>query len=104
MNSTVALVGTASKGISFLSGDAEYARRRALKRQRNRANRGGILDGILDGSESIISGVTSGMSGLVTRPFEEVGEREELITCSQREREGGMRESGEGRAEEKKKD
>ena len=47
--------------------------RRSLKRQRNRANRGGILDGILDGSESIISGVTSGMSGLVTRPFEEVG-------------------------------
>ena len=79
MNSTVALVGTASKGISFLSGDAEYARRRALKRQRNRANRGGILDGILDGSESIISGVTSGMSGLVTRPFEEVGE--EMTSC-----------------------
>ena len=85
MNSTVALVGTASKGISFLSGDAEYARRRALKRQRNRANRGGILDGILDGSESIISGVTSGMSGLVTRPFEEVGEKMTLRTWDGRD-------------------
>ena len=72
MNSTVAIVGTASKGISFLSGDAEYVRKRALKRQRNRANRGGIVDGILDGSESVISGITSGMSGLVTKPFEEV--------------------------------
>ena len=29
------------------------------------------MDGILDGSDSIISGVTSGMSGLVTKPFEE---------------------------------
>ena len=95
MNSTVALVGTASKGISFLSGDAEYARRRALKRQRNRANRGGILDGILDGSESIISGVTSGMSGLVTRPFEEVGERgiDNMLT----ERKGGRYERKSGR-------
>ena len=95
MNSTVALVGTASKGISFLSGDAEYARRRALKRQRNRANRGGILDGILDGSESIISGVTSGMSGLVTRPFEEVGERgiDNMLT----ERKGGRYERKWGR-------
>jgi hypothetical protein len=71
MNSTVALIGTASKGISFLSGDSEYVRKRALKRQRNRANRGGIMDGILDGSESVISGLTSGMSGLITKPFEE---------------------------------
>ena len=80
MNSTVAIVGTASKGISFLSGDAEYVRKRALKRQRNRANRGGIVDGILDGSESVISGITSGMSGLVTKPFEEVTERCVLCT------------------------
>lgn len=72
MNSTVAIVGTASKGISLLTGDSEYVRRRALKRQRNRANRGGIMDGILDGSESVISGITSGVSGLVTKPFEEV--------------------------------
>lgn len=72
MNSTVAIVGTASTGISLLSGDAEYVRKRAIKRQRNRANRGGIVDGILDGSESLISGITSGIGGLVTKPFEEV--------------------------------
>jgi hypothetical protein len=72
MNSTVAIVGTASTGISLLSGDAEYVRKRAIKRQRNRANRGGIVDGILDGSESFISGITSGIGGLVTKPFEEV--------------------------------
>ena len=78
MNSTVAIVGTASTGISLLSGDAEYVRRRAIKRQRNRANRGGIVDGILDGSESLISGITSGIGGLVTKPFEEVGECDDV--------------------------
>ena len=31
------------------------------------------MDGILDGSESLISGITSGIGGLVTKPFEEVG-------------------------------
>lgn len=71
MNSTVAFAGTASKGIGYLSGDGEYVRKRAIKRQRSRANRGGIMDGIMDGGESIMSGFTSGMSGLVTRPFEE---------------------------------
>jgi len=29
------------------------------------------MDGIMDGGESVMSGFTSGMSGLVTRPFEE---------------------------------
>lgn len=72
MNSTVALVGTASQGISFLSGDAEYVRKRALRRQKNRANRGGIMDGILDGSESILSGFSSGIGGLISKPLEEV--------------------------------
>ena len=71
MNSTVAFAGTASKGIGYLSGDGEYVRKRAIKRQRSRANRGGIMDGIMDGGESVMSGFTSGMSGLVTRPFEE---------------------------------
>lgn len=73
MNSTVAFVGTASKGISYLSGDSEYVRKRAMKRQRNRANGGGIMDGIINGGESIVSGLTSGVSGLLTKPFEEAG-------------------------------
>jgi hypothetical protein len=90
MNSTVAIVGTASKGISFLSGDAEYVRKRALKRQRNRANRGGIVDGILDGSESVISGITSGMSGLVTKPFEEVKEESAVCLYTCRSARGGV--------------
>ena len=29
------------------------------------------MDGLIDGSESVISGIASGMSGLVTKPFEE---------------------------------
>lgn len=71
MNSTVAFVGTASRSISYLSGDAEYVRKRAVKRQRNRTDRGGIMDGLLDGSESVVSGLASGMSGLITKPLEE---------------------------------
>lgn len=71
MNSTVAFAGTASKSISYLSGDSEYVRKRALKRQRNRANRGGIFDGFMEGGESVVSGFASGVSGLVTKPFEE---------------------------------
>ena len=32
------------------------------------------MDGLLDGSESLISGITSGIGGLVTKPFEEVSD------------------------------
>ncbi|KAJ1436817.1 hypothetical protein B484DRAFT_248622 [Ochromonadaceae sp. CCMP2298] len=71
MDSAAAIVGTASKGISHLSGDADYVRRRALKRQQNRANHGGIFEGMRDGGECVISGISSGMTGLVSKPIEE---------------------------------
>merc|ERR1711871_1325453 len=32
---------------------------------------GGFFDGLIDGGDSIVSGVSSGLSGLVTRPVEE---------------------------------
>lgn len=56
MDSAVAIVGTASKGISHLSGDADYVRKRAIKRQQSKVNRGGILEGMREGGESVISG------------------------------------------------
>lgn len=72
MNSASQFFGTASKGISHLSGDAEYVRKRAVKRQQKIAyNKGGIMAGFKDGSESLMSGFGSAMSGLVTKPFEE---------------------------------
>eukprot|EP01038_Epipyxis_sp_PR26KG_P007511 gene7511-10233_t len=71
MDSAGAIVGTASKGLSHLSGDADYIRKRAIKRQQNRANRGGIVEGIKYGGESILSGFSSGVQGLVSKPFEE---------------------------------
>jgi hypothetical protein len=66
-----AMTGTASRGIGYLSGDGDYVRRRALKKQRRRAQGGGFFDGLLDGGDSIASGISSGLSGLVTRPVEE---------------------------------
>lgn len=71
MNSTVAIVGTAAKGISYLSGDSEYIRKRAIKREMHRNSRRGIVEGLFDGGESLLSGIASGMTGLVTRPLEE---------------------------------
>ena len=72
MTSTAGIVGSASKGIGFLSGDAEYVRKRNLKNQQDRASRGGIMEGFIDGGESVVSGFASGISGLVTKPYEEV--------------------------------
>jgi hypothetical protein len=71
MNSTVAIVGTAAKGISYLSGDSEYVRKRAIKREMHRGNRRGIVEGLFDGGESLLSGLASGVTGLVTKPLEE---------------------------------
>jgi hypothetical protein len=56
MDSAAAIVGTASRGMSHLSGDAEFVRKRAIKRQQMKVNGGGILEGMREGGESIISG------------------------------------------------
>jgi vacuolar protein sorting-associated protein 13A/C len=56
MDSAVAIVGTASKGMSHLSGDADYVRKRAIKRQQGKVNGGGILQGFQEGGESVLSG------------------------------------------------
>jgi hypothetical protein len=69
--SVVAMVGTASKGISYLSGDLEFIRKREARQQKHRANRGGIVDGLVEGGENIFSGFKSGFTGLITKPFQE---------------------------------
>lgn len=71
MDSAAAFVGTASKSITFLTGDNEYIQKRALRRQQHFVQRSGVYSGFKDGSESVISGFSSGMSGLISKPFEE---------------------------------
>lgn len=71
MDSAAAIVGTATKGMSYISGDNEYIRKRAMKRQQRLANRGGFFDGVRDGTDSLVSGITSGVTGLVLKPIEE---------------------------------
>ena len=51
MDSAVAIADTASQGISYLSGDAEYIRERSLIKQQYRANRAGIFESINNGRE-----------------------------------------------------
>eukprot|EP01035_Chromulina_nebulosa_P017545 gene17545-23108_t len=71
LDSTVSVVGTAAKGMSYLSGDPEYIRKRALKRS-NKQKQLNLYDSILDSSNSIASGIKSGVKGLITKPIEEV--------------------------------
>jgi len=71
MDSAAAIVGTATKGMSYISGDNEYIRKRAMKRQQRLANRGGFFEGVRDGTDSVVSGITSGVTGLVLKPIEE---------------------------------
>ena len=68
MHSTVAFVGTASKSISYLSGDPEFVRKREAKKLSRRQDN--ILASISHGGESVASGFVSGVSGLVNRPVE----------------------------------
>ena len=70
LTSAAALVGTASSGISYLSGDQDFVRQRAMQRQKQQATRGGALTGIKDGGESFITGIASGISGIVMKPIE----------------------------------
>jgi hypothetical protein len=71
LNSTATLIGSASSGISYLSGDSDFIRQRLLSRQKIHASRHGALDSLKDGSEQVILGITSGVSGIFLKPFEE---------------------------------
>ena len=71
LSSTASIVNTASRGLSYLSADPEYVRNRVTRRQVSQASKGGVLEGLVDGSESVISGISSGVSGLFRKPIEE---------------------------------
>lgn len=71
LTSTASIVNTATRGISYLSADPEYVKARASKRMASHASKGGLLEGLVDGSESVISGISSGVSGLFKKPIEE---------------------------------
>ena len=75
ITSTTAIIGSASKGVAqgvgVVSGDRDFVRKRDEKRRMNTASTGGVLSGMMAGSESFFSGFVSGISGLVTRPIAE---------------------------------
>lgn len=72
LTSTAALVGTASSGIAYLSGDKEFVKERSFKRQQGKAARDrGVMDGIKHGSEEVLSGFASGITGIFTKPVQE---------------------------------
>lgn len=78
LGSAANLVGTATSGVSTLAegvanltGDDKYMRRREEKMRAAKNAQGGMLSGLQAGGESIFTGVSSGLSGLVTKPYEE---------------------------------
>ena len=78
IGSAANLVGTATTGVSTLtesvanlSGDDKYMQRREEKLRAAKAGQGGVLSGLKSGGESMFSGVASGLSGLVTKPYQE---------------------------------
>jgi hypothetical protein len=58
--STATLLNSTAGGMSYLSGDSAYMRRRHVKRLKQQAKRGGALTGLKDGGASVVSGVASG--------------------------------------------
>lgn len=75
LSSTAAVVESATqglaKGAALLSGDVEFTRERNEKRRINQASTGGIISGLKAGGESVMSGFSSGIGGLVMKPVEE---------------------------------
>jgi hypothetical protein len=69
LSSAAALVGTASSGLALLSGDDEYIKSSIKSRQK--ATRSGLMSGLVVGGESVVSGISSGVTGLFTKPIEE---------------------------------
>lgn len=63
------MIRNVSSGLSLLSGDSAYIEDRNKNRQQQ--TRGGMASSLMGGGESVISGFTSGVSGLFTKPYEE---------------------------------
>ena len=74
LNSTAAIVSSASHSLSqsvvYVSGDEEFAMKRARKTQKAAtAARAGVMSGLLEGGGSFVSGFATGVSGIVTDPI-----------------------------------
>lgn len=74
LNSTVAIVGTASSGFAYLTGDSEYVQQRATARQKAKvaARDQGMMGGFKQGGKEVLSGFTSGVTGIFTQPMEQM--------------------------------
>jgi hypothetical protein len=74
LNSTVAIVGTASSGLAYLTGDSEFVQQRAAARQKSKvqAREQGVMGGFKQGGKEVLSGFTSGVSGIFTQPMEQM--------------------------------
>ena len=74
LNSTVNIVGTASSGLAYLTGDSDYVQQRALERHRSKesARHQGVAGGFKQGGKEVLSGFTSGVTGIFTHPVEQM--------------------------------
>ncbi|KAJ1434359.1 hypothetical protein B484DRAFT_290199 [Ochromonadaceae sp. CCMP2298] len=78
LTSAATIVGTATgtvasvaSGVAGLGGGDRYMRRREETQRAAKVAQGGVLGGLQAGGESMFSGVYSGVSGLVTKPYKE---------------------------------
>ena len=78
LGSAASVVGTATggmsqmaEGVAKVTNDEKYMRKREEKQRQVKASQGGALIGMKTGGESFVTGVTSGLTGLVTKPYEE---------------------------------
>ena len=71
VSSATGSVSSVAKTVVSATGEGNYVRKREEKNREIKASKGGVLAGFKAGGESVVSGFTSGISGLVTRPYEE---------------------------------
>lgn len=64
-------VATVARGVVRFTGNEDYVKRSEERRREVKASGGGVGAGFKAAGESFVSGFTSGISGLVTKPFEE---------------------------------
>lgn len=60
-----------AKGVAAITGDDKYLKKREEKRRELKVTQGGVLEGFKAGGESLVSGFSSGFTGLITKPYEE---------------------------------
>lgn len=64
-------VASVARGVARVSGNEAFVKRSEERRREMKASGGGVMAGLKAGGESVVSGFSTGFSGLVTKPFEE---------------------------------